>query len=70
MARATSSSGSKGAKGGAPDASMRIVVLTGKDSYLRVERARQLQDALEATFGAVDRFEFDGASAQIGRAHV
>ena len=65
MARASSSSGSKGAKGGAPDASMRIVVLTGKDSYLRVERARQLQEALEAAFGAVDRFEFDGASAQL-----
>ena len=48
-----------------PDASMRIVVLTGKDSFLRVERSRQLQDALEASFGAVDRFDLDGASASL-----
>jgi len=49
----------------APDASMRIVVLTGKDSFLRVERSRQLQEALEAAHGAVDRFDLDGASASL-----
>ncbi len=65
MARAASSSASKSAKGGTPDASMRIVVLTGKDSFLRVERSRQLQEALEAQYGAVDRFDIDGASAPL-----
>ena len=65
MARAASSSAGRSAKGGAPDASMRIVVLTGKDSFLRVERSRQLQDALESAFGAVDRFDLDGASASL-----
>lgn len=49
----------------APDASMRIVVLTGKDSFLRVERSRQLQEALEAAHGSVDRFELDGASCTL-----
>jgi DNA polymerase-3 subunit delta len=48
-----------------PDASMRIVVLTGKDSFLRVERSRQLQEALEAAHGGVDRFDLDGASASL-----
>lgn len=44
---------------------MRIVVLTGKDSFMRVERSRQLQQALEERFGTVDRFELDGASASL-----
>ena len=44
---------------------MRIVVLTGKDSFMRVERSRQLQEALEAQFGSVDRFELDGASCSL-----
>lgn len=64
MARAASGSGSKASRT-TPDASMRIVVLTGKDSFLRVERSRQLQDALEAQFGSVDRFELDGASCPL-----
>ncbi|MFO0961705.1 MAG: DNA polymerase III subunit delta [Phycisphaerales bacterium] len=63
MARAASTSRQSGA--GAPDATMRIVVLTGKDSFLRVERSRQLQEALEAHFGAVDRFDIDGAGAPL-----
>jgi hypothetical protein len=46
MARASAASGQKTART-APDASMRIVVLTGKDSFMRVERSRQLQAALE-----------------------
>jgi len=41
---------------------MRIVVLHGKDSYLRVERTRQLVESLREKFGSIDRFEFDGAS--------
>lgn len=44
---------------------MRIVVLTGKDSYLRVERTRQLIQALEEAHGGVDRFELDGANAPL-----
>ena len=44
---------------------MRIVVLTGKDSFLRVERSHQLQKALEERHGSVDRFDFDGASASL-----
>jgi DNA polymerase III delta subunit len=62
MARSTASA--KGMRT-APDASMRIVVLTGKDSFLRVERSRQLQEALEAEHGSVDRFELDGASCSL-----
>jgi DNA polymerase-3 subunit delta len=71
MARASSSGSTggarsgKSAKAGAPDESMRIVVLTGKDSFLRVERTRQLADALEAAHGAIDRFELDGSSASL-----
>lgn len=44
---------------------MRIVVLHGKDSYLRIERTRQLVEALTAHHGSFDRFEFDGASASL-----
>ncbi len=44
---------------------MRIVVLTGKDSFLRVERSRQLAAALEQAYGGVDRFELDGASVPL-----
>jgi DNA polymerase III delta subunit len=62
MARSTASA--KGTRT-APDASMRVVVLTGKDSFLRVERSRQLQEALEAEHGSVDRFELDGASCSL-----
>lgn len=49
----------------APDASMRIVVLHGRDSYLRVERTRQLVEALREHFGSIDRFEFDGATTPL-----
>jgi hypothetical protein len=64
MARASAASGQKTART-APDASMRIVVLTGKDSFMRVERSRQLQEALEAAHGTIDRFELDGASCSL-----
>ena len=44
---------------------MRIVVLTGKDAFLRLERSRALQDALVAAHGQVDRFDLDGAGASL-----
>jgi len=44
---------------------MRIVVLHGKESYLRLAYTKQLSQALDAKHGAVDRFEFDGASATL-----
>ena len=62
MARASSSTKTSGT---APDASMRIVVLTGKDAYMRQERSRQLQEALEAKHGTIDRFDLDGASCSL-----
>jgi len=64
MAR-SAAAGSRTGKQASPDASMRIVVLTGKDSFLRVERTRQLAEALEAAHGAIDRFELDGASCAL-----
>lgn len=64
MARASTSESRKG-KSSAPDATMRVVVLTGKDGFLRVERTRQLAEALDAVHGSVDRFEIDGAGAQL-----
>jgi len=44
-------------------ASMRFVILHGKDSFLIVERLRRFEAALGAKFGEVSRFDFDGASA-------
>ena len=44
-------------------ASMRFVILHGKDSFLIVERIRRFQAALSAKFGEVSRFDFDGATA-------
>lgn len=75
MARARS--GTKGAGGGgsdrserrsgvrSPDASMRIVVLHGRESYLRAAFGRQLVESLRAEHGEIDRFEFDGATATL-----
>ncbi len=65
MARASKPSSALKGKGSAPDATMRIVVLTGKDGYLRVERTKQLAEALHEAYGGVDRFEIDGASAPL-----
>ena len=48
-----------------PDASHRIVVLHGKDSYLKVEWTRMLRESLEAAHGTVDEFRFDGAAASL-----
>ncbi len=49
----------------APDANHRIVVLHGKDSFLRVEWSRRFRAALEVKHGAVDEFSFDGATAPL-----
>ena len=48
-----------------PDASHRIAVLHGKDSYLKVEWTRMLRESLEAAHGTVDEFRFDGAAASL-----
>lgn len=48
-----------------PDADMRIVVLHGKDAFLRLERGRQLEAALQKSFGGLDRTDLDGASASL-----
>lgn len=48
-----------------PDAEHRIVILHGKDSFLRVEWSRRLRTALEASFGGADEFIFDGSTAAL-----
>lgn len=48
-----------------PEPSHRIVVLHGKDSYLKVEWTRMLRESLEKAHGTVDEFRFDGASATV-----
>jgi DNA polymerase-3 subunit delta len=56
------------AKSAAPalfDASMRVCVLHGKDSYLQTEHLKRLRQALEAKFGGFDEFSFDGATASL-----
>lgn len=47
------------------NASMRFVILHGKDSFLIVERLRRFQTVVGERFGEVSRFDFDGASARI-----
>ena len=48
-----------------PDAQHRIVILHGKDSFLRVEWSRRLRTSLETHFGGVDEFTFDGSTATL-----
>jgi len=48
-----------------PEASHRIVVLHGKDSFLRVEWSQRLRAALEAAHGRVEEFQFDGATTPL-----
>ena len=43
----------------------RIVVLHGKESFLRSEHTRRVLDALRERFGAVDEFSFDGSSCSL-----
>jgi len=47
------------------NASMRFVILHGKDSFLIVERLRRFEAALRGQFGDVSRFDLDGATARI-----
>lgn len=49
----------------APESHHRIVILHGKDSFLRLEWTRRLRRALETKHGAVDEFSFDGATASL-----
>ena len=49
----------------APDASMRFVILHGKDGFLASERLRALEQDLGKRFDGVSRFDFDGASARV-----
>lgn len=48
-----------------PDADMRVVVLHGKDAFLRLERGRQLEAALHERFGGVDRLDLDGTTTSL-----
>ncbi len=48
-----------------PSADMRVVVLHGKDAFLRLERGRQLESALQERFGGVDRMYLDGTNAAL-----
>jgi DNA polymerase III delta subunit len=43
----------------------RIVVLHGKESFLRSEHTRRVLDALRERHGAVDEFSFDGTSCSL-----
>ena len=47
------------------NADMRVVVLTGKDSLLRLERSHALEADLKKQFGSVDRFDFDGTTTSL-----
>lgn len=44
------------------DASMRVAVLHGKDSYLLTEHLKRYRKALEEKFGRVEEFAFNGES--------
>ena len=48
-----------------PSADMRVVVLHGKDAFLRLERGRQLEAALQERFGGVDRMDLEGTNAAL-----
>ena len=48
------------------NATMRIIVLHGSEDFLRSEYVRRAEIALEETHGGFERFDFDGASTEIG----
>ncbi len=50
--------------GVAPDATHRVVILCGKEAFLRAEYTNHLRDKLETEFGQIDVLRFDGDSAQ------
>lgn len=52
-------------KPGAPDASHRVVVLCGKEAFLRAEYTNHLRELLETEHGQVDVLRFDGEGAQV-----
>lgn len=64
MARPTGSSG-KSAAANALDASMRVAVLHGKDSYLLTEHLKRFRKSLEETYGRFDEFSFDGTATSL-----
>lgn len=57
----------KGAKSAsrAPTAEDRIVLLTGKELFLRSQYTSMLRSALQAAHGEVESFRFEGASAEL-----
>lgn len=67
MAKKRSSSGSRGTTSGKTTltADHRIVVLHGKEAFLRSLYADQLRDALTEAFGEVESLRFPGASAML-----
>jgi len=68
MARAASKSTGHGSPPGAGlDASMRVVVLHGKELFLLWERTRQLAEALREAHGDIGTFRFDGASTSVSQ---
>ncbi len=56
---------SRSAKARRPEASMRIIVLAGKDPYLRSLHTDSLRTKLEEAFGDVDVIHFSGAANSI-----
>ena len=48
-----------------PTADMRVVVLHGKDAFLRLERGRRLESLLQERFGGVDRADLDGTQVAL-----
>jgi len=54
----------KSASSGVLSASCRVVLLSGREVFLRAQFSAQLREMLTAAHGQVDVFPFDGASAQ------
>ena len=46
-------------------ASMRIVIVSGPEGFLKIEATRRLVEALEEEFGRIDRFVIEGDRAQL-----
>ncbi|MSR19314.1 MAG: DNA polymerase III subunit delta [Phycisphaerales bacterium] len=49
----------------APEARHRIVILHGKDAFIRTERTRQLVESLREAHGDLDEIRFDGQTASL-----
>lgn len=50
---------------GPPDASCRVLLVAGKEAFLREEYTRQLKALLQAAHGELDIHHFDGADADL-----